>query len=164
VGPSCAVVVPLPVPTANRWTTPRGYLATLVGASAGGAVGEVALLLSLRAPEPADCGADLECAFGDVIGQAVFLVVAILSGLVLLWVGSVVGAWLALRVRNYLGSKTTALFLAVLMVPWVLASLWLLGQVTDSLAVAMMIAPVLLTVIPGVLARGVVLLLRTRRW
>ena len=73
------------------WKTPRGYLATLVGASAGGALGEILILIGARAPDEKDCGADVGCAFGNVIGAAIFLLFAILAGLVLLWVGSVIG-------------------------------------------------------------------------
>jgi hypothetical protein len=164
VGPSCSVVVPPSVSKVNRWRTPRGYLATLLGASIGGAVGELVVLLAVRAPEPRECGADVGCAFGEAIGQAFFLAVAILFGLVLLWVGSVAGAWVGLRARRYLGSKTTALFLAILTVPWTAAMLWLLGRTTDSpnLVAVMIAGPVLLTAVPGVLARAAVLLIRTR--
>lgn len=161
VGPSCSVQVPPSTPEVNRLTTPRGYLATLAGATVGGAVGELVIFLGVRAPDRQECDT-LGCAVGDAIGQAIFLVIAILLGLVLLWVGSVIGAWVGLRVRRYLGSKTTALFLAVLMVPWTIAVLALLGQVIDNLTVAVILAPVLLTAVPGVVARAAVLLIRTR--
>lgn len=159
-GPSCEFVVP---PSKAKFdpTTPRGYLATLVGSSIGGALGELAILLSFKLPEK-DCGGDLGCAFGDAIGQVILLILAFLAGLLLLWVGSVIGSWLALRVRNYLGSKTTALFLAILMVPWTILMLWLLSKITDNLVVLLILAPVLLTAVPGVLARGAVLLIRTK--
>jgi hypothetical protein len=83
-------------------------------------------------------------------------------GLIVLWIGSVIGAWAALRIRRYLGSKTTALFLAVLMVPWTIAMLWLLGTLNVNLTVLLIVAPILLTAVPGVLARGAVLLIKTR--
>jgi len=161
VGPSCSVVVPPSQARVNRWKTPRGYLATLLGASAGGAVGELIILLGVRAPQEQDC-TTVDCAFGNVIAEAVFLIIALLLGLVLLWIGSAIGAWIGLRVRRYLGAKTTALFLAILMIPWTIAMLWVIGKVTDSLTVAVIIAPILLTAVPGLLARGAVLLLRTR--
>jgi hypothetical protein len=159
-GPSCSVVVPASVPEVNRWTVPRGYLATLVGASAGGALGELVIFLDaffyLRSPSN-------KCStFDCALGQVVFLILAVLVGLALLWVGSFIGAWAGLRSRKYLGSKLTALFLAVLMIPWTFAMLWLLSKVTDSFAVAAILAPILLTAVPGVLARGAVLLIRTR--
>lgn len=161
VGPSCSVVVPPSKAKVDRWKTPRGYLATLLGASVGGAVGELVILVGVRAPEEQDC-TTVDCAFGNVIGQAVFLIIALLLGLVLLWVGSVIGAWIGLRVRRYLGSKTTALFLAILMVPWTIAMLVLIGKVTENLTIAVILAPVLLTAVPGLVARGAVLLIRTR--
>ncbi|WP_034593787.1 hypothetical protein [Hamadaea tsunoensis] len=160
-GPSCEFVVP---PSKKKFdpSTPRGYLATLVGSSVGGALGELVILLTTRAPAAKDCGGDVGCAFGDALGQIIFLVIAILFGLVLLWIGSVLGAGIGLRVRNYLGWKTTALFLAILMVPWTLLVLWLLSKVTDNLALVIILAPVLLTAVPGVVARASVLLIRTK--
>jgi Na+/H+ antiporter NhaC len=104
----------------------------------------------------------VDCAFGNVIAEAVFLIIALVLGLVLLWIGAAIGAWIGLRVRRYLGAKTTALFLAILMIPWTIAMLWVIGTVTDNLTVAVIIAPILLTAVPGLLARGAVLLLRTR--
>jgi hypothetical protein len=160
-GPSCAVVVPPSQPNVNRWTVPRGYLATLVGATAGGALGELIVFLTLRAPKAKDC-TTASCALGDAIGQAVFLLFALLFGLVLLWVGSVIGAWVGLRVRRYLGSKLTALFLAILMIPWTFAMAALLTSLTSNLTVIVIVAPILLTAVPGALARGAVLLIRTR--
>jgi hypothetical protein len=161
VGPSCSVVVPPSQARVDRWKTPRGYLATLLGASAGGAVGELVILAGVRAPQEEDC-TTVDCAFGNVIAEAVFLIIALVLGLVLLWIGAAIGAWTGLRVRRYLGAKTTALFLAILMIPWTIAMLWVIGTVTDNLTVAVIIAPILLTAVPGLLARGAVLLLRTR--
>jgi hypothetical protein len=162
VGPSCSVVVPPSQVKVNPWKTPRGYLATLIGASVGGALGELIILISVRAPQAQECGADIGCALGDVFAQIFFLLFAILFGLILLWIGSVIGAWLGLRIRRYLGSKTTALFLAVLMVPWTIAMFALLNALNASLLVTLIIAPILLTAVPGVIARAAVLLIRTR--
>ncbi len=72
------------------------------------------------------------------------------------------GAWIGLRVREYLGSKLTALFLAILMVPWTILMLWALSKITNSLALLMILAPILLTAVPGLVARGSVLLIRTK--
>lgn len=160
-GPSCSFVVPA-TPAKFSPKTPRGYLATLLGATVGGALGELLILFAVRAPDEKDCGGDVGCAFGNVFAYAIFLIIAFLAGLVLLWVGSVIGAWVGLRVRDYLGSKTTALFLAILMVPWTIAMLWLLSKVTDNLVVVMILAPILLTAVPGLVARGAVLLIRTK--
>jgi hypothetical protein len=160
-GPSCEVVVPPSQIKVNPWKVPRGYLATLVGATAGGALGELVVFLSIRGAQKKDC-TTIGCAVGDAIGQAILLFFAILVGLALLWVGSVIGAWLGLRVRRYLGSKLTALFLAVLMIPWTCAMGALLTKVTNNLTVLAILAPILLTAVPGALARGAVLLIRTR--
>jgi hypothetical protein len=159
-GPSCAVVVPPSQPNINRWTVPRGYLATLVGATAGGAVGELVVFFSLLTYKD-KCTAQ-KCTLNDAAGDIFTVLFAVLAGLVLLWVGSAVGVWLGLRVRRYLGSKLTALFLAVLMVPWTCAMGALLGQLTNSFTLVAILAPILLTAVPGVLARGAVLLIRTK--
>jgi hypothetical protein len=162
-GPSVSVVVP--ASTAKfSWKTPRGYLATLVGATAGGAVGELIIfLMFLKGPTEAECGTDFGCALGNVFAEIIFLIFGILLGLGLLWVGAVEGAWIGLRVKGYLGSKTTAGFLAVLMVPWTIGMLWVLSKITDELWVLIIAAPILLTAIPAVLARGGSLLIYTKR-
>jgi hypothetical protein len=160
-GPSCSFVVPPSRPGFDP-TKPRGYLATLIGASLGGALGELAIFFTARSYKEQNCGADLGCAVGNIFVHAVFLVLAFLAGLVLLWIGSVVGAGIGLRIRSYLGSKTTALFLAILMIPWTLGMLWLLSRITDNLALLMILAPILLTAVPGLVARGAVLLIRTK--
>jgi hypothetical protein len=134
----------------------------LIGASVGGALGELAIFFTARSYKDQNCGADLGCAVGNIFVHALFLVLAFLAGLVLLWIGSVVGAGIGLRIRSYLGSKTTALFLAILMVPWTLGMLWLLTRITDNLALLMILAPILLTAVPGLVARGAVLLIRTK--
>jgi hypothetical protein len=160
LGPSCAVVVP-PSQARITWKTPRGYLATLLGASAGGALGELVVFLSVLAFRKEHC-TKTSCTVSDVIGDALALLFAIFLGMVLLWIGSAIGAWVGLRVRRYLGSKLTALFLAILMVPWSIAMLALLGNLTSSLVLVAILAPILLTALPGALARGAVLLIRTR--
>ncbi|MGH9119281.1 MAG: hypothetical protein ACRD0A_15800 [Acidimicrobiales bacterium] len=160
-GPSCSVVVAPSEVEVDWWKKPRGYVVTLLGATVGGALGELVILLGFRAPEAKDC-TTVGCAIGEGIGQAIFLAFAILFGLVLLWVGAVLGAWVGLRVRRYLGSKTTALFLALLMIPWTIGMAALLGNLVDSLTVSVILAPILLTAVPGLVARGAVVLIRTR--
>jgi hypothetical protein len=163
-GPSVEVVVP---PSEPKWTwkKPRGYIATLLGATIGGAVGELVILVTYltQQPEDKDCGGDFGCALGDAIGQVIILLLAILVGLGLLWVGSIIGAGASLRIKRYLGSKTTAVVLGILMIPWTIGVLWLLSKITDNLniVVAMILAPILLTAVPGVLARGFVLRWKT---
>ena len=161
VGPLVSVVVPPSQAKVNRWLTPRGYLATLVGATIGGAIGELIILLAFRAPAAQDCS-DIGCAFGDALAQFFFLVFAVLFGLALLWIGAVAGTWVGLRIRRYLGAKTTALFLAVLMIPWTVAMLALLGWLNLGLTASISVAPILLTSLPAVIARGAVLLIRTK--
>ena len=162
-GPSVSVAVP-PSEEKFKWKTPRGYLATLVGASAGGALGELIIFLMFRnGPHAPECGNDLGCAFGSVIAEFVFLLIGIVLGLGLLWVGAIIGVWIGLRVRGYLGSKTTAGFLAALTVPWTIGVLWLLSKITDNLWVLLILAPILLTAVPGVLARGTALFIYTKR-
>jgi hypothetical protein len=156
-GPSCEFVVPPSEPKFS-WKTPRGYLTTLIGASVGGLVGELIMLVSILLLANKDCGADASCA----LGQIALILLAVLVGAVLMWIGSFIGAGVALRVRKYLGSKTTALFLAILMVPWTFPMAWLLGQITDNILVLLILTPILLTAVPGVLARGAVLLIRTK--
>ena len=159
-GPSCEFVVPPSVAKFDP-SKPRGYLATLVGSLAGGAIGELAMLLSAKLPEK-DCGADFKCAIGNIFADIILLALFFLAGLVLLWIGAALGAWSGLQLRGYLGSKTTALFLAILMIPWTLLMLWLLSKITDNLVLLLILAPILLTAVPGVLARGAVLLIRTK--
>lgn len=160
-GPSCSFVVPPSQPRFNPKRA-RGYLATLIGASVGGALGEAVILLAARAPSTKNCGADVGCAVGNVFAYTVLLVLAFLAGLVMLWIGAAIGAGIGLRVRGYLGSKLTALFLTLLIVPWTSVMLWLLGKITHSLVVLIVLAPILLTALPGLAARGSVLLIRTR--
>ena len=163
VGPSCSVVVPPSQAKVNRWTVPRGYLATLLGATVGGAIGELVILLTTRLPTGEDCGADLGCAIGTGIALLLVLALALVVGLVLMCLGAAVGAWLGLRIRRYLGAKTTALFLGILMIPWSILMLVVLAALNvDNFVVLLIVAPILLTTVPGVIARGAVLLLRTR--
>jgi hypothetical protein len=158
-GPSCEFVVPASV-AKFTWTKPRGYLATLVGSAVGGLVGEIAILLSAKLPKW-NC-TSLKCVAGSFILDIFVLLLFVVAGIVLMWIGSALGAWSALRLRGYLGSKTTALFLGILMVPWTFLMLWLLEKITHNLALLLIIGPVVLTAVPGVLARGAVLLIRTK--
>jgi hypothetical protein len=72
------------------------------------------------------------------------------------------GAGIALRVRRFRGHKLTAVFLALLMLPWSLLMLVTVFQLLDNHPiVAAATSPVLLLAVPAVLARGSVLLIRT---
>ena len=160
-GPSCEFVVPASVAKFDP-TKPRGYITTLVGSLVGGIVGELTILLTARLPDNKNCGADVGCALGNVFAQILLLILFFLAGLVLMWLGSALGAWAGLQMRGYLGSKTTGLFLAIFMAPWTILMLWVLGKLTNNLLLVLIIAPILLTAVPGVLARGAVLLIRTK--
>jgi hypothetical protein len=159
-GPSCEFIVPPSKPGFDP-TKPRGYLATLLGAMAGGLVGEALMLVSARLPEK-DCGGDAKCALNNIVGDFLLILIFFLLGLVLLWIGAVVGSWAGLQIRSYQGSKTTAVFLGILMIPWTIFMLWLLSKITDNFVLVLILAPILLTAVPGMLARGAVLLIRTK--
>lgn len=159
-----ASVVAVPPSTAEGPTPPRGYLATLVGASAGASVGElIAVIAALTGgDEEPDC-AGIGCALGEAIGQVILLVIVLLIAYVLMLIGASIGAWLGLRHKRYLGSKLTAVFLAILMVPWSILMLATVFQLLHDLVVVAIAAPVLLVSVPAVIARALVLLIRTRR-
>jgi hypothetical protein len=159
-GPSCQVTVPASEPP--RLTTPRGYLTTLLGALAGGVLGElvVVLLLVFRHRDEPDCH-DLGCVIGGGIAEFLFLLFALLLGYVLMLVGATFGVGIALRIRRYLGAKLTATFLAIIMVLWTIVMIATAFQLVHNLIVLAVISPLLLVAIPAILARGAVLLLRT---
>jgi hypothetical protein len=159
-GPYCEVTIPPSAPTPI--TAPRGYIATATGALIGGVVGEaiiVALALSSHNTSPSCKG--VGCVVGGAIGEVIALVLALLAGLVLIWIGSAVGASIALRIRHFAGAKLTGTFLAILMVPWFLLMGFGVFRFMHSLTLLAISAPVLLVIVPAILARGGVLLIRT---
>jgi hypothetical protein len=158
-GPSCRVTVPGSAPP--KVTTPRGYLTTLVGALAGGALGELAIVIFLLLRRHTSHCATFSCAVGDTIGEILFFLFMIVLAYVLMLVGASIGAPVALRIRRYRGGKLTGGFLAVLMIPWLLAVTFTVFQVVHNLIVVAALAPLLLVAVPAVLARGAVLLIRT---
>jgi hypothetical protein len=160
-GPSCQVTIPASAPP--RLTTPRGYLTTLVGALVGGVVGElvVVLIILLRHHNDPKCK-DLGCVIGDTIGEVIVLLFLLFLAYVLMLVGATLGSGIALRIRRFRGHKLTALFLALLMVPWTILMLITVFRLLDGhLVVTAVISPLLLVAVPAVLARGGVLLIRT---
>lgn len=161
-GPECAVDVP---GSTTGLTTPRGYLATLVGASAGGVLWLIAvlviwLIISNKADE--DC-TDLGDCFGQIIGLAILFGLLVLLALILMIVGAAIGIGVALRIKHYRGNKLTSLFFGVLMVPWTILILWGLGALEPPEVVLIILTPILLLFAPALLARAIVLLIRTHR-
>jgi len=161
-GPECAVDVP---GSTTGLTTPRGYLATSVGASVGGVLWLIAvlviwLIISNKADE--DC-TDLGDCFGQIIGLAILLGLLVLLALILMIVGAAIGIGVALRIKHYRGNKLTSVFFAVLMVPWTILILWLLGAIEPPEVVLIILTPILLLFAPALLARALVLLIRTHR-
>lgn len=158
-GPTCQVSVPGSKPP--RVTTPRGYLTTLVGALIGGVVGELVMVVVLLVRHhTANCDT-VGCVIGDTIGEIIFFLFAIFAAYVLMLIGAAIGSAVALRIRGYLGPKLTGTFLAILMVPWLIAITLTVFQVLHNLIVVAALAPILLVAVPAVLARGGVLLIRT---
>jgi hypothetical protein len=159
-GPSCQATVP--PSTGTKLTTARGYLATLVGALAGGLLGElVVVVLILTSHHHGSNCSGFGCVVGDTIGDVLALLFFLFLGFVLMIIGAGIGAAVALRIRGFLGPKLTGLFLSILMVPWTILMLATLFQLVTSLVVIAILAPIVLVAVPAVLARGAVLLIRT---
>jgi hypothetical protein len=158
-GPSCQVKVPGSAPP--KVTTPRGYLTTLVGALAGGVLGELTIVIFLLLRRHTSHCTTFSCAVGDTIGEIFFFLFMIFLAYVLMLIGAGIGAAVALRIRGYLGPKLTGAFLSILMLPWLLAVTFGVFQFIHNLIVIAVLAPVLLVAVPAVLARGGVLLIRT---
>jgi hypothetical protein len=161
-GPECAVDVP---GSSTGLTTPRGYLATLVGASAGGVLWLIAVLviwLIISNETEEDC-ADFGDCFGQIIGIAILFGILVFFALILMIVGAAIGVGVALRIKRYRGNKLTAVFFGVLMVPWTILILWLLSALEPPEVVLIILVPILLLFAPALLARALVLLIRTHR-
>lgn len=159
-GPSCVVTVPQSTPPAL--TTPRGYLATLTGALAGGILGELLVVIVVLTSSHKSASCDgFGCVVGDSIGAVIGLLFALLLGWLLMIVGGAIGAGVALGIKRYRGAKLTATFLAVLMVPWTFLMLATVFQLVHSLVLVAVLAPVFFVAVPAVLARAAVLLIRT---
>ena len=161
-GPECAVDVP---GSSTGLTTPRGYLATLAGASAGGVVWLIAVLVMWLVVSDS---ADNDCTdFGDCIGEIIGLVILfallVIAGLAAMIISGAIGIGIALRIKHYRGNKLTAVFFGVLMVPWVVLASIILNALDVSNVVILILAPLLLLALPALLARALVLLIRTHR-
>ena len=158
-----AVVASVPGSTA-KLSAPRGYLATLVGATAGAMAGVlVVVVVALTSNESrSDCSEAVECVVSESIAGFVFWFFLLLLAFVLMLVGATVGSWIALRRKRYLGAKLTAVFLLIFMVPWAILMLATVFQAVNSAAAVAVLAPVVLVSLPAVIARGLVLLIRTK--
>jgi hypothetical protein len=158
-GPACAVEVP--ASTAGV-TTPRGYVATLVGAAAGGILWLIMVLaiVIIAKTHTSHCSGFGDC-FGDALGLALFLVFLLFVGYVLMVIFSGIGIWFALKRKHYQGAVLTGGFHMVFMIPWSI----LVGVVLNAIGLGgtavVILAPLLLLIVPAVLARGLVLLIKT---
>ena len=140
-GPGCSVDVPA---SSSGLKAPRGYLATLTGASLGGILW-LAMLLGIwifATPDESDCSSVGDC-IGEIFGLIVLLLFLALIGFVLMVVGAAIGIWQALRFKKYLGAKLTALFFAILMVPWTILLSVILNALDVGGTVYAILAPLL---------------------
>ena len=86
----------------------------------------------------------------------------IFLGFGLMLVGASLGAGIALRVRRFRGHKLTALFLALLMLPWSLLMLFTVFRLLEHHPIVIAAtSPIVLLAVPALVARGSVLLIRT---
>jgi hypothetical protein len=157
-----------------------GYVATLLGALAGGGIGVfvgllpvlLALLIAVNQPTPS--ASSIGEAIGQILGQIVLLlIIAVVFGLIGvfggLWVGPVVGAAIGLRLRQYEGLGSTVGFLAAIQPVWsalMIVAVLLLGQVVHSSAaqvVLLLLFAVIALAAPPWPARWLALWLRSRR-
>jgi hypothetical protein len=162
-GPSCQVT--LTKSTAKpRLTTPRGYLTTILGALLGGIVLDlIVVVLALTHDPDTDCHDQgfWGCLFSVLIKEIFFWVGLVVLGWGLMVLGASLGSAIALRIRRFRGHKLTGTFLALLMLPWTALMFLTLFRFLDSLVVVAAISPIVLLVVPAVLARVSVLLIRT---
>lgn len=160
-GPACSVEVPA---STTGLTEPRGYVATLTGAALGGVLWLAVILgIVIFGKSRADCSGSLGDCLGDIFGLIILLVLLFLVGLALMFVGAAVGIWLALRSKHYLGAKLTAVFFAVLMVPWAIAMFAALSALGVHDTLFVVLSPLVFLVVPAVVARASVLLIKTHR-
>jgi hypothetical protein len=161
-GPSCEVT--LPESAKPRLTTPRGYLTTILGALLGGIVLDIiVVVLALTHEADTDCHGRpfLSCLFGVLIREFFFWLGLIVLGWGLMTVGASLGSAIALRIRRFRGHKLTGTFLAILMLPWTALMFLTVFRLLDSLKVVAAISPIVLLIVPALIARASVLLIRT---
>ena len=163
-GPSCQISIPPSSPVRPKLTTPRGYLTTIVGALLGGIVLDIiAVVLALTHETNTDCDGQgfWGCLFTVFFRELLFWAALVVLGWGLMLVGASLGSAIALRIRRFRGHKLTATFLAILMVPWTALMFLTVFRLLDNLIVVAAISPIVLLIVPAVLARGSVLLIRT---
>ena len=161
-GPSCQVT--LTKSTARpSLTTPRGYLTTILGAVLGGIVLDIiVVVLALTHETDTSCnGGFWECLFTVLFRELFFWLFLIVLGWGLMLLGASLGSAIALRIRRFRGHKLTGTFLAILMLPWTALMFLTVFRFLDNLIVVAAISPIVLLVVPAVLARMSVLLIRT---
>ena len=161
-GPSCQVT--LTQSAKPRLMTPRGYLTTIVGALVGGIVLDIfVVVLALTHDTNTDCQGQgfLGCLFLVILRELLFWLAIVVLGWGLMTVGAALGSAIALRIRRFRGHKLTGTFLAILMLPWTALMFLTVFRLLDSLIVVAAISPIVLLIVPAVLARASVLLIRT---
>jgi hypothetical protein len=161
-GPSCQVT--LSESEKPRLTTPRGYLTTILGALLGGIVLDIiVVVLALTHETNTDCEGQgfWGCLFTVIFRELLFWLALVALGWGLMLVGASLGSAIALRIRRFRGHKLTGTFLAILMLPWTALMFLTVFRLLDSLIVVAAISPIVLLIVPAVLARGSVLLIRT---
>ena len=102
-----------------------------------------------------------ECLFTVLFRELFFWLVLIVLGWGLMLLGASLGSAIALRIRRFRGHKLTGTFLAILMLPWTALMFLTVFRFLDNLIVVAAISPIVLLVVPAVLARASVLLIRT---
>jgi hypothetical protein len=158
------IVIPPPPPPPPD---PPGYVETVLGAFAGalplGAIGVgiglLLLLLVVVAGGSGDPWADLAKAIATAL-ISLFLAAAL--GIVGLWIGSAVGAWVTLRARGFQQPGLTAVPLAVLFPIWaififvVVISLLAAVDAESGIAIvmALVLAALLAVAVPALGARA----------
>jgi hypothetical protein len=154
----------------------KGYVETLVGAVAGGLVGlligtipgSLFLLAALHAPVPSRPGqsvsAAIGAALGAALGTALMAAFFFLAGTVIgIWAGPVIGAWLALRIRDRPRRALTVTLLAVILPVWAVLVIVLLGVIFSKVSGGLALLPVVLALalilcVPPLAARRLALL------
>jgi hypothetical protein len=151
------IVIPPPPPPPPE---PPGYIETLLGAFAGGVplgaigvgIGLLLLLLVVVAGGSGDPWADLAKAIGTAL-ISLFLAAAL--GILGLWIGSAVGAWVTLRARGFAQPGLTAVPLAILFPVWAIFVFIVVISILSAVNAESGIAIVMALVLAALLAVAV---------
>jgi hypothetical protein len=103
----------------------------------------------------------LACLIVLLFREFLFWVGLVVLGWGLMTVGASLGSAIALRIRRFRGHKLTGTFLAILMLPWTALMFLTVFRLLDSLIVVAAISPIVLLIVPALIARASVLLIRT---